>query len=277
MPMIRLLVLLSLLVAGAARADLSGRYKGIEQGGGLALELEIDGDAASGAITLGDGVRRPFTGEPVGRGVEAALQGEDGRSMFLQLAPQGAGLLARVAPFDADGRLSAEGARAYAFIPESMPIPDPPARYMDPPEGRPRVIDAEAFIASYPFWPPLAAARGYDAVAPRYRTVIRLFPAVQADLLQKMCQSPERTAGIAEALDGQGVTCQDVLNAAPEGGAAQARLRAAADAERPILMTALDCATDLTRTDSDCARAGRETAARAASMETVATMLRRHR
>ena len=44
-----------------------------------------------------------------------------------------------------------------------------------------------------------------------------------------------------------------------------------------FLRDALDCADDLTRTRAECARAGRETARRAASMDTVATVLRRIR
>ena len=268
--------LCALLVAFAARAEVAGRYVGLGAAQGATLALDPRGaEAFDGVIDLGEGPVA-FRAEKVGETAEADLTIGETR-VFLRVVEAAAGVVATLAPIDAEGRLRADRTSAYAFIPEGTPLPDFPARFLPEPSRPPRVLDAEAFVASYPFWSPQGAAWGYEAVAPRYRTVIRLFPEVQTDLLRKICRSPERTAGIAEALRGQGVTCRDVLGALPEGGAATRRFADAVEAERALLMRALDCATDLTRTNPDCAAAGRETARRAASTDTVATVLRRYR
>ncbi len=272
----RLALGLALLAAAtAARADVFGAWMGLGAAEGARLTLSEARRGVEGALDLGEGPIE-FLGERVGETVEAEIPLAEGRA-YLRIAPEAAGLVLTLAPIDAENRLRADRTRAYAFVPEGTPMPEFPARFLPEPAQAPRVIDAEAFVWSYPFWSPLGAALGYEAVAPRYRTVIRLFPAVQADLLAKICRSPERTPGIAEALRGQGVACRDVLNAAPEGSAAARRLAEAADAERPALAQTLDCSTEVLGRNPDCAAAGRETARRAASTETVATVLNRIR
>jgi hypothetical protein len=266
-----------LLVGVAAQAEFPGRYVGIGAAEGMTLALEEGrGARLDGEIALGDGVARDFQGEQVGAVVEGALALEDGAA-FVQIIEDGAGVAVRITPVDGDGRMLLDRAVGYAFVPEGTVIPELPDRFLYEPRRPPAAIDAEAFVASYPFWTPLGAAWGYDAVAERFRTVIRLYPMVQTDLLWKLCQSPQRTAGIAEALSGQGVTCRDVLGALPEGGAALARFRRDVESERALLRTALDCATKIASAPAGCAEAGRETARRAASMDTVATVLRRYR
>lgn len=264
----------ALLLGSAAAADLAGRHVGIGEADGMVLDLKPGGRGLRGALTLPDGVEYAVDAERVGEAAEAALTMPEG-PVFLRLTPHPSGLIATLAPLGPGGTIERGAVRAYAFVPEGTPMPDIPTRFLPEPSAPPRAMDAEAFVASYPFWSPLAAAWGYDAVAPRYRTVIRLFPLVQADLLAKICRSPERTRGIAEALAGQGVTCQDVINRTPESGGAKARFDEAVARERRLLRTALDCATDLTRTRDECARASEETARRAASMETVGTALAR--
>ena len=277
MTRIRLLCLLCALCAGAARAEFPGRYIGIGDAEGMTLALsDASGARLDGVIALRDGQPRSFQGERVGGVVEGALR-LGGEAAFVQIIEDGAGVAVRITPVDSAGMLPPERAAAYAFVPEGTVIPNLPDRYLPEPRTPPAAVDAEAYVASYPFWTPQGAAWGYEAVAERYRTVIRLYPMVQTDLLWKMCQSPQRPAGIAEALRGQGVTCRDVLAGLPEGSAAQARFRGDVEAERALLRTALDCATKLTSTPPECERAGRETARRAASMETVATVLRRYR
>ena len=260
----------------AAAQDLAGRYVGLEEARGMTLSLEEGGARdLRGAIDLGAGPVR-FGAERVGPAAEAALTLPDGPA-FLRVTPHPSGVIATIAPVGPGGVIAPGDPRAYAFVPEGTPMPELPARFLPEPDRPPRVIDAEAYVASYPFWSPRAAAWGYDAVAPRLRTVIRLFPLVQTDLLAKICRSPDRTPGIAEALSGQGVTCDAVARALAPGSAAARRLSRAAEEERAILLDALDCADDLTRTQDRCARAGRETARRAASIETVASVLRRYR
>jgi len=142
-----------------------------------------------------------------------------------------------------------------------------------------RAFDARAFVESYPFWEPQGALWAYEALEPRHRTVIRLFALVQADLLWKLCQSPQRGAGLAEALRGQGVVCADVVNAvaAAQAGGAFDRFKANVAQERALLVATLDCGDKYVAHGPGCADAARETARRAVSMETAATVLRRYR
>jgi hypothetical protein len=150
---------------------------------------------------------------------------------------------------------------------------------MPPPTTPPRAIEPRSFVSSYPFWPPLSVAMAYEALEPRFRSVVKLYPLVQADLLWKLCASPQRTPGIAEALRGQGLGCAEVASAfdAMQRGDGFNRFKRDVAADAAILIDALGCADDLRRTDPACARAGRETAARAVSMETAATVLERYR
>jgi hypothetical protein len=276
MPLLRLLALLCLLSPLAAHAEFPGRYVGIDAADGMRLELEAArGARLTGSLDLGFGDPIAFQAEEVDGVVEAALATAD-RAYFAQIIEDGPGVVARLTPVDREGRLYPEEASTFAFVPEGTPIPDLPTRFIPEPRGPIRTIEPRSFVVSYPLWSAQGAAWGYDAVPERYRTVIRLYPLVQADLLRKICRSPQRTRGIAEALDGQGVTCDDVTRALPES-APGSRFDAAVEGERRLLAQALACARKLLRRDPKCAEAGRETARRAASMETVRTVLARYR
>lgn len=158
-------------------------------------------------------------------------------------------------------------------------MPQQPRRFLPAPTGPVRAFDARAFVESYPFWEPLGALWAYEALEPRHRTVIRLYPLVQTDLLWKLCQSPQRGAGLAEALRGQGVVCADVMNAiaAAQTSGAFDRFKSDVAKERALLVTTLDCGDKYVSHGPGCAEASRETARRAVSMETAATVLRRYR
>ncbi len=272
---------MALLGVDAARAQFEGAWRGLGEARDMRLRLETDGDTLRGVFTDRDGAARDFEARRVGQVAEAEIAVEGGR-VFLRIRPRGAGLEVALAPVG-DGEdgavLDLRDARALAFIPQDARIPDTPRWYMAPPEAPPRTIDALGFAASYAFWDAQQAAWGYAALAPRWRTVMRLFPLVQADLLWKLCSAPQRPAALGEALAGQGVACRDVL------GAVEAMQRAgrfmpfkdAVAREQAVLMTTLDCADDLTRTRAACAQAAAETSRRAVSMETVATALARFR
>lgn len=258
----------------AAAAQVEGGFFGIDAAQGMRLELSSEG----GALRLPDGTRFEFRGEVVGGALEATLERPEGPA-FLRVTPRPAGVEAVLAPVDAQGLLDVGATQAFAFLRDGTPLPDLPRGFLPAPAAPVRAFDARAFVRSYAFWEPLGAALAYDALEPRMRTVIRLFPIVHTDLLWKLCQSPESTAGLAEALRGQGVSCAEVNDAMRRAlaGASFTRFKADVAAERAILDTAIGCADDLSRTDPDCRRAGQETARRAVSMETAATVLRRYR
>jgi hypothetical protein len=278
MPKFFLPLLAVLLSAQAALAELQGVYLGIGAAAGMRVELSATSDGYSGAFTDVDGVKRPFTAYRLDDTAETTMSLAEG-PVFMRVSPEPIGARVVIVPFDAEGRLVVPQTRALAFLREGIDAPAVPERFIPAPTGPVRAMEARAFVSSYPFWEPAAAAWGYAAVEPRFRTVIRLFPLVQTDLLWKLCQGSARAEGLAEALRGQGVTCADVTGAirAAQAGPTFDRFKRDVAAERAMLLTALGCADDLTRTQQDCSRAGAETARRALSMETAATVLSRYR
>ncbi|MGF1659289.1 MAG: hypothetical protein ACFCUS_07650 [Rubrimonas sp.] len=275
---VRALLIGALLAPAAALAQFAGDWRGLGAADGMRMRIDGGGDALRGRFTDVDGAVREFRATRAGDVAEAEVPVEGGR-VFLRIRPRGAGLEVALVPLADDGTLDAGAARALAFVPAGTRVPDSPRWYMPPPASPPRAIDPMGFAASYAFWEPDAVAWGYAALAPRYRTVMRLFPLVQADLLWKLCAASQRPAALGEALRGQGVTCADVANAveAMQRAGKFERYKDAVAREHGVLMRTLDCADDATRTRRDCADAAAETAKRATSMETVATALARLR
>lgn len=274
-----LLAVLALAVAAPASAQsLQGGYVGLGAAEGMRLEIERDGERFGGALIEADGARRAFEADALGASAETVTAFGDER-VYLRVMPEPAGATVVIAPISADGVLDAGQTRALAFRREGLDAPPQPSRYLPPPSGPTPFFDARAFVDSYPFWPPLAASWGYEAVKPSLRTVIRLYPLVQTDLLWKLCQSPRRTEGLAEALRGQGVACETVSQAlrAAQGNDAFNRYVRDVAAERAALLIALGCAENYARNDDRCAASARDTARRAVSMETAGGVLSRYR
>lgn len=261
-----------------ASAQVLGRYVGIDAAEGMRITVEGSEAQARGTLRRADGSSIAFTGEIVEDVLEAAFS-EGGERIYMRLLAEPIGARVVMIPFDGENQLRVDRTAAYAFLREGVSLPQRPTRFMPPPERPVRAMDARAFVSSFPFWPPLSVALGYEGVAPRHRTLIKLYPIVQADLLWKLCASPERTGGIAEALRGQGVTCQEVAQAFRQmqrSGSFDRFKRSVAEESR-LLMTALLCADDLTRSEARCRDVASETARRAVSMDTVATVLARYR
>lgn len=265
-------------LSAAAQVRLGGGYFGLDEADGMRLRVEQAGGGWRGSIDLGDGTARSFDGQSVGDGaVEAMIPTPEGQ-LLVRIFPEPIGARVVLAPV-ANGVMDAGRIMSLAFLRDGVALPELPTRFLPAPSGPVRAFDGAAFVDSYAFWEPLGAAYAYDALEPRMRTIIRLFPVVQADVLGKLCRSPERTAGLAEALRGQGITCQDVVNTmrAMQTGPAFDRFKRDVAAERRQLMTAISCADDLRRQRPECQRAAAETARRAVSMETAATVLARYR
>lgn len=263
------------LWAAGAAAQVAGTYVGVDLAEGMRLTLTEKG---GGVLLRADGQERRFAGQPASGGFEALLEGPEGRTV-IRLFPEPIGVRVVLAPVDAAGVMDTLDLVTLAFLREGVDLPPKPDRFLPAPRGPVAAFDAVAFVASYPFWEPEGAALAYDAVAPRFRTVIRLYPLVQADLLWKLCAGATRGAGVAEALRGQGVTCEQVTAAVRKMQASEAfdRFKRDVNRERALLQTALGCADDLIRQRPECAKAGAETAKRAVSMETAATVLARYR
>jgi len=270
-------LLIVLLLWAALAGAVEGDYRGVGVAEGMALTVARDGSAYRAALVDAAGVRTEFDAAPVGAGMEGEADLAFGRAL-VRVTPEAVGVALVVVPFDADGALLADERFALAFRRADVDAPAPPDRYLPPPQQPLAVIDARAFVDSYPFWPPQAVAWGYGAVKPALRTVIRLFPLVQADILWKMCASPVRGAALGEALRGQGLDCRRInaFMTRAQAGETFDRFKRDVAAARDGLMVALACAENLARNDPRCAASAEDIARRAVSMETAQTVLRRY-
>lgn len=272
------MALSAIFLATAALAEIAGSYLGLAEAKGLRLDLQEAGGRYTASFTDLRGVVTEFRAEKLGEMLEGEMS-LDGERMLVRVRPRPIGAELVLLPMDAEGLPVPSGARAFAFLRQGVDVPDQPENYIAPPAGPIRAIDGGAFVSSYAFWNPMEVAWAYDAVEPRLRTVIRLFPLVQTDVAWKICAAPRRTAGIAEALRGQGVGCSDILSAMERAQASNAfsRFKRDVEVEKRELVTAMDCADDLTRTRRDCSNAANAASRRAVSMETIQTVLARYR
>lgn len=211
-------------------------------------------------------------------GAEADVETERGRT-FLLFSSTALGVRMSAIPYDAEDNLVIDRAASLSFLRDGVPLPPTPSRYVAPPQSPGGTIDPAAFVDSYAFWPSANVGYGYEMVRGRYRTLIRLHAVVQSDILWKMCQAQTAPAAMADALRGQGVTCQDVLasvGAMLRDGGAFTRFKADSEAQKAQLVEAIRCSIDYRRNDPECKASGARVAAAAVSMETVRGVLARY-
>jgi hypothetical protein len=94
-----------------------------------------------------------------------------------------------------------------------------------------------------------------------------------------MCQAQTAPAAMADALRGQGVTCQDVLASVGrmlQTGQAFTEFKADTEAQKAQLVEAIRCSIDYRRNDPECKASGARVASAAVSMETVRGVLARY-
>ena len=140
-------------------------------------------------------------------------------------------------------------------------------------------IAGNAFLASYQFWDPTGVLNGYLGLPDRFRTLMRMFPAVQLDVIWKMCLAPGADGALALALRGQGVQCAEVRD-----GIARAqrtgkfdRYKAEVDSERASLRMSMRCADGYLESKEDCDLAARRLSQHAISLRTARMVLDSYR
>lgn len=274
-----LFVFFALMLSGVAVAqDLAGGYKGVAAATGMRLQFARVGDIYEGLLADRRGETQVFEAAALEAGAEGVVE-RSGRKVFMRFVPDGAGLRMVSIPISEDGDMIIENTQSLLFLREDLELPPLPARYIEPPSSPSGTIDPEAFVESYAFWPADGVSYGFAQVRGRYRTLIRLHATVMADVLWKLCQSQATPAVLAEALRGQGVTCQDVL--LKMGGAIQQgepfnRFKADVLTQKAQLTEAIRCSIDYRRNDPVCKSSGARVAAAAVSLETVASVFRRY-
>lgn len=282
---VRLTFALLLALTGGSQAwaedpvpALEGRFVGIGPARGMQVEITDAGQKPAGMFHDSNGVEAEIGGGWKQGGLEALLN-FPGRPVFVRLTPSAMGLQMAVLPLDPEGQPLRKQARVLAFLREGVESPEQPALYQDPPKRAGAEIDMDVFLASYQFWPPEGVANGFDNIGPRYRTILRMFPQIHADVLWKLCQADTQQSLLAEALRGQGATCAEI-------DATLARLqqdgrfgdwKRAVDARIETLMPAVQCARGYVVKPEVCEPASKVVAEAAVSLETLGAVLARWR
>ncbi|MGB0412471.1 MAG: hypothetical protein ACPGFA_12840, partial [Pikeienuella sp.] len=241
-------------------------------------EIARNDDVYEGVWVDQSGARILFSADALPTGAETEVETPEGKTfILLTISPFGVRMSA--IPYDDTDDLIINRAASLSFLRAGVELPPTPKRYVAPPQSPGGTIDPAAFVESYAFWPSASVGYGYEMVRGRYRTLIRLHAVVQTDILWKMCKAQTAPAAMADALRGQGVTCQDVLanvGRMLKAGEPFTRFKADSEAQKIQLVEAIRCSIDYRRNDPECKASGARVAQAAVSMQTVRGVLSRY-
>jgi len=268
-----------LLASGAAaQVVLDGRYSGTGPAEGATLDIAPDVEGFAGALAMGGEPAQSFLADRRVDMAEAIVE-VAGRVTLLQVLPQPFGAEVALIPIEPDGRPDLEDGRVLQFLREGERAVRYPEGYAFPPRSGRGRIAAQAFLVSYVYWRPPSVATGYASLAPRHRTLIRLFPAVQLDLAWRLCSAPGADQAVAMALRGESLDCRSVVDGlyAAQRAGRYAAFRSEVEEAAATLRTQVRCADGYVMDDAACARVARKLAEAASNLETAAAVLARYR
>ncbi len=274
---ITLMVLLGSGVAAAAEG-LSGFYYGVEDATGASIEIRPDSEGFLGTFFDAQGNSQAFEADRAGDIAEAVLD-MDGRTVLMRMVPLPYGAEVAIIPFDEEGNLVIAVGRLLNFVRTGLSLPRPGADFVEAPRDDTRRITANGFLASYEFWNPTGVRNGYLSLPERFRTIMRLFPAVQLDVIWKLCLAPSPDRALAVALRGQGVACAEVIEgiAQSQRSGTFASYKAEVARQKATLRMTVRCADGYPESKENCDRAARELSAQAISLDTAGAVLARYR
>ena len=274
------ITLLTLLGTGAAAMaeDLSGFYYGVEDATGASIEIRPDSKGFQGIFFDARGNSQEFEADRTGDIGETVLD-MDGRTVLMRMVPLPYGAEVAIIPFDDAGNLIISAGRILNFVRTGLNLPQPDEDFVDAPRDDLGRITANSFLASYEFWNPTGVRNGYLSLPERFRTLMRLFAAVQLDVIWKLCLAPSPDRALAIALRGQGVACADVIEgmAATQRNGTFATYKAEVAKQISVLRMTVRCADGYPESKQNCDRSARELSAQAISLETAGTILARYR
>lgn len=271
-----LLLLGKLAPAGAD--ELSGLFYGVDDASGASIEIRPDPKGFVGTFFDARGNSQEFKADRNGDAAEAVLD-MDGRAVLMRAVPLPYGAEVTLVPFDKAGNLLIQEGRRLSFVRKDLSLPQPGPDFIPAPRDDRGRVTANGFLASYEFWDPTGVRNGYLSLADRSRTVIRLFPAVQFDVIWKLCLAPGAERALAGALRGQGVACAEVIEgiATAQRNGRFERYKADVAAEKAVLLLAVRCAEGYPASKETCDGAARDLARQAVALDTAATVLARYR
>jgi hypothetical protein len=277
----RLAITLMLLLgpgAAAAAEALSGVYYGIEDATGTSIEIRPDSEGFVGTFFDAHGNTQGFKADRSGDVAEAVLD-MDGRTVLMRMVPLPYGAEVAITPFDAEGHLVIASGRAFNFVRTGLTLPEPGTDFVAAPRDDRGRITANSFLASYEFWRPIGVRNGYLLLPEKFRTLMRLFPAVQLDLIWKLCLAPSADQALAIALRGQGVACAEVIEgiAETQRSGTFVTYKAEVARQKSTLRMTVRCADFYPESKQTCDSAARELGIQAISLDTAGTVLARYR
>ncbi|MEL7138071.1 MAG: hypothetical protein AAFP67_03430 [Pseudomonadota bacterium] len=261
-----------------AAGPLEGRFYGIDGADGAELRVSRGDGAFAATIRDGDGGSRDFSLTPEGGGAAGMLR-MDGRQVLMRLDPVEFGVEALIVPVAEGGKLITEQSQVFVFVRSDIDLPEMPEGFIAPPPPSQRVVPAYSFLSSYQFWSPAAVRDGYARLPTRHRTLIRLFPAVQLDVIWKLCLAEGAEVELGTATRGQGVSCDEVREvisrAQSEGRFGD--YKAEVTEQSDTLITAVRCGDNFVESKRTCDEAAVNVSRMATSLETAANVLDRYR
>ncbi len=262
----------------AMAEDLNGGYYGIDDAEGARIVIAPDSQGYRGTFYDPQGLSQDFEADAVGDTATAVLD-MDGRTVLLRMAPLPFGAEVALIPFDEQGRLISDAGRVLAFVRDGVDLPERPEGFVDAPRTPGQRIAGNAFVASYQFWDPTGVVNGYLSLPNRFRTLMRMFPAVQLDVIWKLCLAPNADEALAFALRGQDVSCPQVLD-----GIATAQrtgkfndYKSEVEGERSSLHMSVRCADGYVESKADCDAAAQRLSQAAISLRTASMVLGKYR
>ncbi len=272
------LVVLAWTRGEAGAEELSGTYYGVEGAAGATIEIVPRGGGFDGSFRDAGGRKQAFRADRAGESAEAVLD-MDGRTVLVRIEPLPFGANVAIIPILAGGQLDIAAGRVETFVRSDLELPTPGPDYIDAPGTDTGRIAGNGFLASYEFWSPTGVRNGYVSLPDRFQTLMRMFPAVQLDVIWKLCLAPSSDRALSIALRAQGVTCKEVLDgiAGMQRSGSFNRYKAEVAQQRETLRITVRCADRYPESKETCDRAARDLSAQAVALETAATVLERYR
>jgi hypothetical protein len=273
--------LLAAAVSGgvaAAQDRLAGTYLGIDDAQGARIRIAPDPGGYSGTFHDPQGRSQSFQADRVEDAAEAVLD-MDGQTVLMRIAPLPFGAQVSIIPLRPDGSMALEFSRSLGFVREGVELPKKPDAFVEAPQLPGERVAGNAFVESYQFWSPEGVVNGYLGLPDRFRTLLRMFPAVQLDVIWKLCLAADADRALGIALRGQDVACPEVVGAIA-GVQRENRFddyKAEVDAEREALQTSIRCADGYVASRRTCDDAAKRLAEAAVSMRTAGQVLSKYR
>jgi hypothetical protein len=273
-----LLAWLLTIAVAAAQDTLNGTYIGMDDASGARIRIAPDSGGFAGTFYDPQGKSQDFKADRVEDAAEAILD-MDGQTVLMRVAPLPFGAQVSIVPISKDGRLLLQYSRSLGFVREGVKLPEKPDVYVDAPTEPGERVAGNAFLESYQFWSPEDVVAGYLALPERFRTLMRMFPAVQLDVIWKLCLARDADRALGTALRGQNVNCNEVVDTI---AGLQRRNRfddykADVNADREALQTSVKCADGYVASRGTCEAASRRLAEAAVSMRTAGMVLSKYR